>query len=534
MVFVLVLQIILIISLMTKLFIRFLFVISLTLTLLSSCDNNKEVVVSIDKSDSLKINNLLDSLKNNYESFSDSINYLSDEIEHQINNIVEINNYPYLYNRIGQIHYSKSQFNLAKEYFIKTKNAFLSRNDSLEAAKQTANIGAMHEATGNYVDAISNYLYALEIFENRNEQLFSSLIYNNIGIVYQKMGYPKKAIKYYKESYKIKTDNNKLELASSSLVNIGTVYEELLENTDSALQYYIKSENICKALNDSINLAIVQNNIGNIHLINNDFDSASYYFQISQETFNKYNNIDGKANVNKNIGKLLLAKGKYNESIIILNNALDYAKSIGDKKNTINILPLLSRAYSKQDNYKESNKILLEYQQLKDSILRIENQESINQLEVKYKVKEKNNKITILELETNVKDKRILILIAALSIILIISLALFVLFRLYRKNKNLEIKQMRYDISDYISQIEEIKEDATSITEENLIDRLKKFDLSKKEEEVLILISKGFKNAEIADKMFISINTVKSHTKNIFVKLDVRNRIEAVNKTQIL
>jgi len=49
-----------------------------------------------------------------------------------------------------------------------------------------------------------------------------------------------------------------------------------------------------------------------------------------------------------------------------------------------------------------------------------------------------------------------------------------------------------------------------------------------------LLISHGLKNDEIAKKLFVSLSTVKTHTRNIFVKLDVRNRIEAARKTQIL
>jgi LuxR family maltose regulon positive regulatory protein len=51
---------------------------------------------------------------------------------------------------------------------------------------------------------------------------------------------------------------------------------------------------------------------------------------------------------------------------------------------------------------------------------------------------------------------------------------------------------------------------------------------------ILLYISEGLKNTEIADKMFVSINTVKTHIKNIFVKLDVSNRIQATNKAKVL
>jgi DNA-binding NarL/FixJ family response regulator len=54
--------------------------------------------------------------------------------------------------------------------------------------------------------------------------------------------------------------------------------------------------------------------------------------------------------------------------------------------------------------------------------------------------------------------------------------------------------------------------------------------LSKREQEVLELLSKGFLYKEIADKLNISISTVKRHLNSIYTKLQVQNKVEAVNK----
>jgi len=52
--------------------------------------------------------------------------------------------------------------------------------------------------------------------------------------------------------------------------------------------------------------------------------------------------------------------------------------------------------------------------------------------------------------------------------------------------------------------------------------------LSEREYELLVLLKTGKTNKEIADDLFISINTVKTHLQHLFEKLDVRNRTQAI------
>jgi NarL family two-component system response regulator LiaR len=63
---------------------------------------------------------------------------------------------------------------------------------------------------------------------------------------------------------------------------------------------------------------------------------------------------------------------------------------------------------------------------------------------------------------------------------------------------------------------------------------LARLGLSARELEVLQLMSDGLSNQEIAARLFVSLNTVKTHSANIFGKLDVRRRTQAVDKAKKL
>jgi DNA-binding CsgD family transcriptional regulator len=58
--------------------------------------------------------------------------------------------------------------------------------------------------------------------------------------------------------------------------------------------------------------------------------------------------------------------------------------------------------------------------------------------------------------------------------------------------------------------------------------------ISCREAEILFLMSEGKANKEIAACLSLSIHTVQAHLKNIYRKLDVHNKIEALNKTKWL
>ncbi|MBD0298327.1 MAG: response regulator transcription factor [Flavisolibacter sp.] len=65
-------------------------------------------------------------------------------------------------------------------------------------------------------------------------------------------------------------------------------------------------------------------------------------------------------------------------------------------------------------------------------------------------------------------------------------------------------------------------------------EKLEQLSISKREYEVLQLICKGMSNQQIAEALFVSENTVKKHVSNLFLKLDVERRTEAIRKAREL
>lgn len=63
---------------------------------------------------------------------------------------------------------------------------------------------------------------------------------------------------------------------------------------------------------------------------------------------------------------------------------------------------------------------------------------------------------------------------------------------------------------------------------------IEKLSISKRELEVLQLMAEGLSNQEIAERLFVSLNTIKTHSSKVLEKLDVKRRTQAVEKAKRL
>ncbi|GLB53154.1 hypothetical protein NBRC110019_21940 [Neptunitalea chrysea] len=64
--------------------------------------------------------------------------------------------------------------------------------------------------------------------------------------------------------------------------------------------------------------------------------------------------------------------------------------------------------------------------------------------------------------------------------------------------------------------------------------QLETLEITKRELEILQFMALGHTNQEIASELFVSVSTVKSHNQNLFAKLEVQRRTQAVGKAKRL
>ncbi|MCP9752300.1 response regulator transcription factor [Ferruginibacter sp. HRS2-29] len=99
----------------------------------------------------------------------------------------------------------------------------------------------------------------------------------------------------------------------------------------------------------------------------------------------------------------------------------------------------------------------------------------------------------------------------------------------------LALKLTRPKTETIILEKEVIVEKEVRVVQPNIVineTAIAELGLSKRELEVLELMAEGLSNQEIAERLFISLSTIKTHAARLFEKLDVKRRTQAVEKAK--
>ncbi len=129
-----------------------------------------------------------------------------------------------------------------------------------------------------------------------------------------------------------------------------------------------------------------------------------------------------------------------------------------------------------------------------------------------------------LELRFVIFDHALEIYIGAIAI-LFTALGIWLAIKLTKPKTKIITETIFIEKEVYINNTEQFTLNQAELT---------KLGISNRELEVLQLMAEGLSNEEIAKKLYVSINTIKTHTSKIFEKLDVKRRTQAVEMAKRL
>ncbi|GAB4244808.1 MAG: hypothetical protein Tsb0034_23180 [Ekhidna sp.] len=394
----------------------------------------------------------------------------------------------------GNINYMLGNYTHAMETFLSAYDHFQQIQDTLNMAGMMASTGLVHKATGAYEQALKAYDQAQELANSIENVAIEAKIINNKGVIYRKTG-----------AY------------------------------DMAEKSFLRSLEIKKGAGDNKGVANSLTNLGNISADQNAFDRAIDFFQQAYEMEEQLNSKEGMAMNLNNMANVFLKKRDYPNAIVFANRGLKIGNELGTKVQIKEASNILSSAYSALGNYRLAFEHFKNYHEASNNLFNEEEARKIGRLESKLELEqqqreleqlERANTIAQLELEQKRTQQFYITLISGISLI---SLT-YVVYNQKQKNKlrekalEAELSELRIEIKTLIGKYE----GSLDINLDELNQKLVN-PLSEREYDVFKKIFSQKTNSEIADELFLSINTVKTHLKNLYSKLGVSNRKEALD-----
>lgn len=403
------------------------------------------------------------------------------------------------YSLLGDVFLRQGDYEQSLVYYDSCYQIDLHLKDTTYISADLTMLGRINTKLGRKEEGLALIQEAIDILDKTKHRSEFSVAYNALGLAYSNLG--------------------EFEPADENIVKALRIGEEL--------------DNDWLIINRLVNLC-------DLHTKFEKYDSANRYCQQCLELIKDDFEPNRFTIVHQNLGKIYHAKGYPKLAQESLDKAIEMAKRGNQLPQIKEIYHTMAQQYLKSNQHKLAFEYMDKYQLISDSIFSLNAHVKANALKFKYETAKKEAEIKSLKLNNEIKERNLVSMRERQRAILLFSLFIATLgimsFLLYRQKQKNEIKHKEREINNQLNVISTLQKEiahaldqktaninSLSLTE---INELISENLTQREYEILELVLQGNTNQEIADKVFLSINTIKFHLKKIYAKLDVSNRLE--------
>lgn len=415
------------------------------------------------------------------------------------------------------------------------------------------NIGKTYANKGQYDLAVFYFLEALKLMEKDNNLMGQGFYLNNIAAIYDLQHNYSKALEYYQKSLEIKQSIGDSTGIAASYTNLGITYLNLAD-FEKALFYNQKANDMYLHLGTPSKISRTYNNMGEVYLVQKNHIKAFDYIlkAYSYDSLNDDNYL--RTNILNNLAHCYLQKDNLDSANYFVSIAENMALESNAHKNLKEIYALKAKIAEKSGDLMGAIAFLNKHIQYNDSLVNEANIYAVSEMAGKYEY-EKNlrliseSKLDIAQKEKIIEQEKIKVFYGiTLSVIFIITaIILLILYFIKQKNgqlmkgqlalidkQNKTLENLNSNIKEQLETLQLSLEEKEQLlnnvfsksTETELPPEL--LSLSKREMEVISYLALGWSDDQLAEKLFVSKSTVKTHLRRIYSKLLVRGRAEAV------
>lgn len=436
------------------------------------------------------------------------------------------------------------------EYFV---------SKGMELSEQIEDLNGMGEAygwmgylkaeKGDIAEALDYNLKSLGVAQRLDLKAEFPVILNNMANLHVDLGNNVQAQKYFLQCVELNRELGNEASLATNYNNLGSFYRNM-QDYDQSLLYFHKALDIRLRLEDEYGLSYTYSNMGSVFEQQNQIDTALYYYQLGLEIRRRLNLNRGTSTSLYKIGNIYLIKnqlGKAEECAFEGYTIADDWDYSYEKKEAAKIL---YKIYKEKKEMMKALTYFEIYAALHDSINSLDNQRAILRGKYQFEYNQKHlidslesAKILIqnqlLDEENKVNQGRLSVQRLWLTISVLSVLMLLISFYFMKKNADARMDNLRAEIRLRLNETIRLKEELEASREDNSqsnsdLNIVLEDKLSEREQEILDALVLGLSNKEIGEKLFLSVNTIKTHILSLYTKLDVNNRTQAAIKGSLL
>lgn len=347
----------------------------------------------------------------------------------------------------GYIQYYRGNLDSAM-VFQKKALEYYQRSGDLKAVTHAYNdIGNLHADKGELSEAISMYMSGLEVAKELNDVREQAKFLGNIGSIFHEQKNYDKALEYYNKTLTINSSQSEPSPHVEMIVtnNLGEIYEDR-GAFDEALSCFQRSLAIREKLNYKRGIGQTKIAIGELLYQMGETANAKKELQEGIAVLRDQNAAYSLGLGLGSLGDIALAEGDYATAINYYEESMELAKQVDALQFLRDNAEALADANEATGNYKEALAYQKQYQSYKDSVLNLETNEVIAELQTKYETKEKEQQIVAQEQLLSEQQRRITLQL----IIFIISVVAIVVVAglLINRNKLKQAAELERTIAD--------------------------------------------------------------------------------------
>lgn len=459
----------------------------------------------------------------------------------------------YFLDQAGELNRMLGNYDEAIAQITKCLRYKVNWEDKRDLSLSYNNLGKTYVNRGQYDLAAKNFLKALEIMEKADDLQGQAYYLNNLGALYDLQHNYSRAIEYYSRSLKIKDKLGDVKGMAATQTNLGISYHNLgdLENAIKSFKYAIRIQREEKL---TTKLARGLSNISKVYIDAGDMENARKTALEAYSLSDEITDAQLLGNLLNNVSSYYLAANNLDSALFFNKKAIDHAAKNRAWKTLRDGYVGRAEIFSQQRKFKQAYDALYTSTKYNDSLVNEANIYAVADMEGKYNYEKNLRKINEQELkqlrtdrELEAKKAQQLYLILGVAGLIFVVLALVIGIRQKRRQNHLlkgqnslinkqksELEVMNSTLSVELDKLQLSMEEKERLLSDVFQSRKKielppeLLSLSKREMEVLSYLALGRTDDQIAQSLFVSKSTVKTHLRRIYSKLLVSGRAEAV------